>query len=168
MFCPNCGKSTSAEQKFCRACGLSLEKTVQSLAEQLAADDFDKNLQDKQRKVDRWLKLVAGSAISLITISVIWGIIFELMLVKGKVLTGLVFLFFILGLITFALLVMYRESLGEKSASRLPSQTSPLPQAENNEKLLPESYLESLPSVTERTTELLEVEKKTAQNKSNL
>lgn len=160
MFCPNCGKSTSAEQKFCRACGLSLEKTVQSLAEQLPANDLDKNLKDKQRKVELWIKLVAGSAISLVTLGVLWGIIYDLMLVKGKILTGLVFLGFILGLITFALLVMYRESLIKKSANHSSSQTSPLLQADNSEKLLPESYLQPLPSVTDRTTELLEVEKK--------
>jgi hypothetical protein len=162
MFCPNCGKSTSAEQKFCRSCGLSLEKTVQSLAEQLAAGDLDKNLQDKQRKVERWIKIVAGSVISLVTISVLWGILYELIIVKGDVLEGLGFLFFILGLITFALLVLYRESLVKKSAKRLPSQTSPLPQAEKTEKLLAESHLAPLPSVTEHTTELLEVEKQDA------
>jgi hypothetical protein len=160
MFCPNCGKSTSAEQKFCRSCGLSLEKTVQSLAEQLAAGDLDKNLQDKQRKVERWIKIVAGSAISLVTVSVLWGILYELILIKGEVLNGLIFLLFILGLITFALLVLYRESLVKKSAKRLSSQTSPLPVAADSEKLLAETYLEALPSVTEHTTELLEVEQK--------
>jgi hypothetical protein len=160
MFCPNCGKSTSAEQKFCRSCGLSLEKTVQSLGEQLAAGDLDKNLQDKQRKVERWLKIVGGSVISLVTISMLGGMIYKMIIVEGNVLEGLGFLGFILGLITFALLVMYRQSLVKKSASRLSTPTSPLPQAEHTDKLLPEPYLEPLPSVTERTTELLEVEKK--------
>jgi hypothetical protein len=160
MYCPNCGKATSIEQKFCRSCGLSLEKTAQSLAEQLAANDLDKTLREKQRIVERWIKIAAGSAISIVTLAVLWGVIYDLILIKGKVLTGLGFLGFILGLISFVLLVLYRESLLKKSASRLPAQTSPLPQAENNQKPLPEASVEPLTGVTERTTELLKAGKR--------
>ncbi|MGH9901852.1 MAG: zinc-ribbon domain-containing protein, partial [Pyrinomonadaceae bacterium] len=32
MHCPNCGKRTSAEQKFCRSCGMSLEAVSVSVA----------------------------------------------------------------------------------------------------------------------------------------
>ncbi len=35
MHCPNCGAESSARQKFCRACGLSLERFAQLLAELL-------------------------------------------------------------------------------------------------------------------------------------
>jgi hypothetical protein len=160
MYCPNCGKSTAVEQKFCRSCGLSLEKTAQSLVEQLAANDLDNEIQEKQRIVELWIKIAAGSAISIVTIGVLWGIIYGLIISKGQVLKGLVFLGFILGLITFALLVIYRESLLKKSASRLPGQTSPLQAAENNEKFLPDAPIEPLTSVTEQTTELLKVERR--------
>jgi hypothetical protein len=160
MYCPNCGKATSIEQKFCRACGLSLEKTAQSLVEQHAANDLDKTLQEKQRIVELWIKITVGSSISIVTVAVLWGIIYGLMISKGQILKGLGFLGFILGLITFALLVVYRESLLKKSTGRLPAQTSPLPQAENNPKPLPEASVEPLSSVTEHTTELLKVEKR--------
>jgi hypothetical protein len=160
MFCPNCGKTTSAEQKFCRACGLNLEKTVQSLVEQLPAGDLDKNIQDRKRQVDRWIKFLVGGGTSLITVSVLWAVIYNLILIKGEVVKGLGFVLFILGLITFALLVIYRESLVEKSANRLPAQTSPLPDSERPEKLLSEPYVMTVPGVTEHTTELLEVEKR--------
>lgn len=166
MFCPNCGKASSVKQKFCRSCGLSLEKTAQSLAEQLPiaeqhpVKELDNSLREKQLRVERWIKIIVGSTISLVTLGVLWGIIYKVILVKGQVLMGLVFLGFILGLITFALLVMYRESLVEKSASHLPSQTSPLPLAASGENALPESSMQPLTSVTERTTDLLRVERR--------
>jgi hypothetical protein len=160
MFCPNCGKSTSVEQKFCRSCGLGLEKAAQSLAEQLSVNNIDTTLQNKQRKVERWLTLVGGSVISLFIISVLGGFIYKTILVEGEVLEGLGFLVFILGIITFALLALYRESLRKKSGKHLSSQTLPLQQPESAEKLLPASYAVALPGVTEHTTELLEVEKK--------
>jgi hypothetical protein len=160
MYCPNCGKSSAVEQKFCRSCGLSLEKAAQSLVEQLPVKELDKSLQEKQRKVERWLKIVGGSAISLVIISVLWGVIYKIIIVKGDVLAGLVFLGFILGLIIFALLMLYRESLLNRAANRLPSQTSPLPPSESSEKLLPDGYLEPMASITEQTTELLKVKKR--------
>jgi len=41
------------------------------------------------------------------------GIIYEIIIVKGDVAEGLVFLAFILGIIVFALLMLYRESFAQ-------------------------------------------------------
>lgn len=158
MYCPNCGKTNSAEQKFCRSCGLSLEKAVQSLAEQLPALELDKNLRARQRRVDRLINIVAGSAISVVVVSVLWGIIYEIIIVKGEVIKGLFFLTFIVGMILFALLSIYGESLRKAAIKRrLPEPT--LPKAADTGRLLSESGVEPIPSVTERTTDLLMEEK---------
>lgn len=154
MYCPNCGKSNSAEQKFCRSCGLSLEKTVQSLADQLPALELDKQLRERERKVDRLINIVAGSAISIVVAGVLWGIIYEIIIVKGEVIPGLFFLAFIIGAILLGLLSIYRESLRKTAGKR----QIPQPQQQlvaNTGKLLSESSVEPLPSITERTTELL-------------
>jgi hypothetical protein len=159
MYCPNCGKPNSAEQKFCRSCGLSLEKVAESLAEQLPAVDLDTKLQDRKRRVDRWLNITGGTAISIVVGSVLWGIIYEIIIVKGKVLGGSIFLAVVVGLILVALLAVYRDTLEKASTKRkLPQST--LPQAEETARLLPGSTGEVMSSVTEGTTELLTIERK--------
>ena len=158
MYCPNCGKPNSAEQKFCRSCGLSLGKTVESLAEQLPAIDLDKNLQERKRRVDRWLNITGGTAILIVVGSVLWGIIYEIIIVKGKVLGGSIFLAFVVGLILVALLAVYRDTLEKASSKRKVSQST-LPQTEETARL-PASAGEVMASVTEDTTELLTIERK--------
>jgi len=36
MYCPSCGKENSAEQRFCRACGLRLQVFSEALAKELS------------------------------------------------------------------------------------------------------------------------------------
>lgn len=159
MYCPNCGKQNSAEQKFCRSCGLSLEKVVASLAEQLSASDFDKNLQERKRKVDRWLNITGGTAISIVVGSVLWGIIYEIIIVNGEVLGGSIFLAFVVGLILVALLAVYRDTL-EKTSSKHKMLQSTLLKVDETARLSPGSGGEVMASVTEDTTELLTIERK--------
>jgi hypothetical protein len=154
MYCPNCGKTNSAEQKFCRSCGLSLEKAVQSLAEQLPGLELDKNLRERQLKVDRLITIVVGSAISIVLVGVLWGIIYGIIIVNGQVTVGLFMLAFIVGMILFALLSMYRDSLRKAAGGRQLPEPAPAFVADTGE-LLSESLVEPIPSVTERTTELL-------------
>jgi hypothetical protein len=125
---------------------------VQSLVEELAAPDADKSLVEKQRNLDRWISVVAGTTVSIL---VIWGVIYAIIIVKGAVITGSIFLAFILGVILFALLMLYRDSLAKKSSKQQPSLTK-----SNTAKLLCEPQIEPAPSVVERTTELLTEEKK--------
>ena len=53
MFCPNCGSKNSTQQKFCRSCGLSLEKSAQSLVEQIPAK-IDQSLERRKEKLERF------------------------------------------------------------------------------------------------------------------
>ncbi len=164
MYCPNCGKENSAEQNFCRSCGLSLEKAAQSLSEQLPTAKLDKHLQGRRRRVERLLIILGGSAVLVFVISIVWAIIVEIIIGKGHVLGGVIFLGFILGAILAALLVIYRESLYKASSKPLLPRMAP--RSEPTARQLPESYIEPIPSVTERTTELLVAEKKSSARES--
>jgi hypothetical protein len=39
MYCPNCGKENSVEQRFCRSCGLSLQTISQALTHELSVTE---------------------------------------------------------------------------------------------------------------------------------
>jgi len=49
MHCPNCGTEAQANQKFCRACELSLERFAQLLAELLPDVENENVSQARQR-----------------------------------------------------------------------------------------------------------------------
>ena len=159
MYCPNCGKPNSSEQKFCRSCGLSLQKVLESLAEQLPAIDLDKNLQERKRRVERWLHISGGIAIAIPVVGILWGIIYEVIIVKGELLGGSIFLAFFLGILLVALLAVYRDILEKASAKGKLSQMV-LPPAEETARLPAGTLDTQMSSVTERTTELLTIDRK--------
>jgi hypothetical protein len=155
MFCPNCGKAISTESKFCRACGLNLEGVAQSLAEQLPHAKPDKDLQSRQRRIEQLLSVVIGSAFTVFVLAILWALIYKIIIVKGEVFEGSIFLGLFVALVTALILVVYRESLRESLAKRK-SQTSLAGRITGK---LPESGFEPITSVTDRTTELLGAER---------
>ena len=159
MFCPNCGKETSAEQKFCRACGLGLEKIAHSVAEQLPAQ-MDDNLLAQKQRYERW-GMTALSVFGLGVLSlIIYGIVYRMMIVKGEVTEGLTLLG-LLVLVGSGMLAVYLFAKANEAAAATKRR---LPEAEEGKnadptgRLLPEVLIEPLPSVTEGTTDLLPVE----------
>ena len=163
MFCPNCGAKTSIEQKFCRACGLGLEKIVLSLNEQLPARLDESLLSQKERLERLGMVLLSVFGVGLLTL-LVYGVVYKLMLTQGKWLGGLALLGFIimagcglLSAILFAKAKEVQESVGKRRVQKV----EPTPTKE----LLTEGHFEPVPSVTDRTTELLFVEKEDAQRR---
>lgn len=159
MYCPNCGKVTSVEQKFCRSCGLGLEKVALSLGEQLPARR-DESLQLRKERLE---KLGVG-ALSVFGLGVLGILVYA---VAQKFVTTEVSLFAILAIIGLvimfgcgllsALLFAQAKELGEQANKR---QLQPDTNSTSSTKELPEGTFEPVPPpVAERTTELLFVEK---------
>jgi hypothetical protein len=159
MHCPNCGSGASEDQRFCRSCGLGLEEFSRLLTEKLVAEnltaapraDAARNRALKRLGISLWI----GAATILVG-GIFWAIISEIIIGKGEVVSGVLFLLFITALVLGGLLVSYsssrerpnstdgQESKGAKTAPGLASGAA-----------------HSLHmSVTERTTELIERENK--------
>src|SRR6185503_9365280 len=92
MFCPDCGKENSPEQKFCRSCGLSLEKVAESVAEQRPATELNTHFKNRQRQIERLLSVIIGSMFTLFVGAVLWSVIYKIIILKGDVLEGIFFL----------------------------------------------------------------------------
>ena len=156
MYCPNCGKENPSQTKFCRSCGLGLEKTIQSLTEQRGVAEQQRELEKRKRLVERWLTILLSGSGTILVGFILWGIIYKLIIVKGAGLQGLAFLAVILGFVAALILVIYRQTLNETSAKL--ARQSQLPQTEAAPKSLPETIFRPVGSVTEHTTELLVAE----------
>ena len=167
MYCPNCGNQTSTEQNFCRSCGLSLEKIAESLAEQLPSQ-LDANQQNQKERIEKQgviaLSIFAAGILGLLLYLVVYKVIF----IQGRTLEGLGILAF-LALISSGLVSVYlfakANEIGQKNKNRqINSSDEAL--SPPTSKLLREGYFEPMPTVTERTTDLLTVERNDRRSES--
>jgi hypothetical protein len=164
MYCPNCGTKTSIDQNFCRACGLGLDKIALSLNEQLPTKP-NLSLQQKKERFEK-LGVAALSVFGLGILSlIIYGVVYKIIISEGDLLTGLAAAGFIImiacGLASVVLFAKANEA-GQEATKRKPQD---LPSTESTKELLTEGHFEPVPSVTDRTTELLTVEKGDAQSR---
>jgi hypothetical protein len=160
MFCPNCGNKTSIDQNFCRACGLGLEKIAVSLNEQLPTK-VNLSLQEKKERFEK-LGVAALSVFGLGLLSlIIYGIVYKLMMSEGDILSALAAIGLIIMIacgIASAILFAKANEAGEAATKRKPQQTLPA-EGESTRELLTEGHFEPVPTVTERTTDLLTIER---------
>ena len=152
MHCPNCGIPVPADQRFCPACGLSLPEFSQLLTEKVPTAQED--LQVQKRKIERWrLRLWTGAG-AIFYIALYWAIISEIIIVKGHVLVGILFLLVVTAISLGGLLILYSSALEKHSAYRRSNQ--PREKGDTSPELMLSPPSELTSGVTEHTTELLE------------
>jgi uncharacterized membrane protein YvbJ len=163
MFCPNCGANNRTEQKFCRSCGLNLEKSAESLLEQLPNAQSASLLKQTQL-VEKFGNFALGGfgVVLLAGVSTAVYFIFSKMILTGvNVLAGILLIAFLIFALLSLIFVFFNESIKEKKAKINPALSNKLTEAKEMGKLLEEKSFEPVPSVTENSTELLFVENKT-------
>lgn len=157
MHCPNCGTKASAGQKFCRACGFSLEKVEQLIADQKAADTEQTTRataglsDDWLRRLEKWvsraLMALCGITISLI----IWTIIVNVMIKERGIFVGSMFLALVIGVVLASILA-YLKGERINPASIRSYRQHHLSRAQETAKMLSEPSVEMAAGVTEQTT----------------
>ncbi len=163
MFCPNCGANNSTEQKFCRSCGLSLEKTAESLLEQIPSAQSAKLLK-RERNLEKFGNIAFGGfgLVILTGIGAIIYLIFTKMILTGESVFGGVLLtaFMIFAALSLTY-VVFNEDLKERKQKAHPGLKNELTEKRETGKLLENPPFEPIGGVTENSTELLHVERKT-------
>ena len=159
MYCPDCGAKNAAKQRFCRSCGLGLEKITQTLAEQRPSQ-FEESLLARKERIER----LGVAALSVFGLG-IGGFIFYILFFKLLASQGVLWA----TLITLAVFIVlgcgFLSAILFAKANELKELPAANPQKELNsprstDELLPEAHPEAIFSVTERTTDLLKIEKK--------
>lgn len=157
MFCPSCGNKNSSDQKFCRSCGLGLEKIVQSLTEQLPTKT-DLSVAQQKDRFER-LGMAALSVFGFGILSfILYSVFYKIMISQGTVLAtlGMLALLIVLGCGLLSVLLFAKANeVKEVSAKRDIKELSELHSEEVTRELLPEAHPAPMFSVADRTTDLL-------------
>lgn len=151
MTCPKCGLQAIANQKFCRSCGASLGMTTQPLAEIAAISDLERTSPNSLRaEAERGNSLVLWGFV-LMFIGVVIGVVGK-KLVHEDLITVLGVVISLLGM--FLTTYRYLKPSRQRGTSRQSSQPAGL-DSPPAERLPPGNNIDYLPSITERTTDLL-------------
>src|SRR5918993_1397511 len=151
MFCPNCGNKNSVGQRFCRSCGLGLEKVSQSLTEQLP-NASALSLQQQKEKFQR-LGMAALCVFGFGAASfVLYGVFYKLMVTQGKVLAGLgVLAFLIVIACGLASVILFAKANEVKEVPAPRIDPAELSSERSTQELLSEAKSAPFYSVTDRT-----------------
>lgn len=163
MFCPSCAAQNRVEQKFCRSCGMNLEQSVASLLEQFPNGER-LDLQRQEKRLEKFGKIAFGG-FGVVVLAAIVGIIYTIFnsfILSGEnVIAGVIFILFLVFAALGLTYVVINENLKEKKLAARNPHVEPVLKSAETGKLLEERHFEPLPSVTEGTTELLGVKRKT-------
>ena len=149
MTCPKCGLQTLPEQKFCRSCGTSLQMTTQPLAAPIIAELENRPGQRGNERANR--TVLWGFIVMLVGVAI--GVIGKKLMHEDLV-TVIGVLISLAGMFLTVYPYLSPSGRGKSEPSRS-SQTPVITESQPPKALPHERQTEYVPSITERTTDLL-------------
>ena len=163
MHCPNCGAEAPLTQRFCRSCGLSLEKIPQVVAEQFSRPENDvlgqheaAKLQRRQQRIERHLSAAGLGFVVVTGLSLLAGISYLIAAGSVPLVPGVVILLMLIVGLIAAFLGIYSEKLKRKLSDSTSLNSLTLSSKSITTELPPQTNPNASISVTEHTTKLLE------------
>lgn len=164
MHCPSCGNESSLDQKFCRKCGFNLEPISKLVVQRSPSEDIQPDKQEQEKALVRRMFRSMGWGLLIVLIGVI------LLVMARAPAPGL--LENVLGVLSLIFLLGGTAVAGYSIFDAVRSSTKPalprprvskaeISQAETTNELLEERIPVPVPSVTERTTQLIATESQT-------
>ena len=151
MYCPNCGKENSVEQRFCRSCGMSLLTISQALAHELSATESVGDSVEKVNREQKWWQNPFLYGLLIIMLGLLITIFGKMILVE-KLVSDIGVVIALLGVGLLGL----RGVLTILPQSKVITTSEALLHGEPTTKLPTASHSGELASVTEHTTRTLE------------
>jgi cytochrome c biogenesis protein CcdA len=159
MHCPSCGAETTLEQRFCRSCGMDLETVSKLVAAHSSPEKLklEKSLTENAIRQRRYQSLRWGMLLFILGTAAL-SVVKTLALNQTFKLIALSLLFLAMGVMFFGVFTPTRDNASKPGKVSGPGRTGELPEAEATKELPSARIPVPVPSITERTTQLLATE----------
>ena len=152
MTCPKCGAETVPDQRFCRSCGAKLRTVTERLPEPTATSPAEGTAVIFDDEVQRRNRLVAWGFIMMF-VGVAIGVVGK-KLMHDEIVTVVGILMSLMGILVTSLPYLWPSSRQNLRAT--PASERKLQKQSQSPNQLTEGRVDYVPSITERTTDLLE------------
>jgi hypothetical protein len=156
MHCPSCGAQTTLEQRFCRSCGMDMETVSKLVLAHSSPEKLkqEKSLTEKARRHRMYRSFKYGFVCFIVGMAAL-AATRTLGFDKTYNLGPLLLLFAGMGVMFFGALSLKGEGALKSTKVLDPGQTGELYKVEETKELSSARVPASVPSVTERTTQLI-------------
>lgn len=152
MFCPNCGEKAPVDQKFCRACGFSLEKVAPLLSDGRSEQNTNELIERHGNRLKRISLYVLGGGLAMALALGFPAAIYRLF-VDGNTWQALMLSILFISLSSASLIFIIRIMLKQIAGETRHSQSKPrITEVPETDRML---GAVSISSVAEKTTDQL-------------